>query len=49
MCAQLNKCVVVCGSVLQKEHSGDGSLTSSMLFKYERSKEHLFVLGWVRV
>ena len=35
---QLNKCVVVCGSVLQRGHSGDGCLTSSILFKYERSR-----------
>ena len=39
---QLNKCVVVCGFVLQREHSGDGCLTSSILFKYERCRGHLF-------
>ena len=49
MFAQLNKFVVVCGSVLQRGHSGDGCLTSPMLFKYERSKGHLFVLSWARV
>ena len=49
MFVQLNTCVVVCASVLQREHSGDGSLTSSILFKYERSMGHLFVLRWVRV
>ena len=49
MFAQLNKCVVVCGSVLQRGHSGDGCLTSSILFKYERSRGHLFVLSWARV
>ena len=48
MFGQLNKCVVVCGSVLQRGHSGDGCLTSSLLFKYERSMEHLFVLIWAR-
>ena len=42
MFVQLNKCVVVCGSVLQREHSGDGCLTSSILFKYERCMGHLF-------
>ena len=47
--AQLNKCVVVCGSVLQRGHSGDGCLSSSILFKYERSRGHLFVLSWARV
>ena len=46
---QLNKCVVVCGYVLQRGHSGDGCLTVSILFKYERSRGHLFVLSWARV
>ena len=49
MFVQLNKCIVVCGSVLQRGHSGDGCLTSSILFKYERSRGHLFVLSWARV
>ena len=49
MFVQLNKCVVVCGSVLQIGYSGDGCLTSSILFKYERSRGHLFVLSWARV
>ena len=48
MLDKLNKCVV-CGSDLQRGHSGDGCLTSSILFKYERSRGHLFVLSWVRV
>ena len=48
MFVQLNKRVVVCGSVLQK-HSGDGCLTSSILFKNERSRGHLFVLSRARV
>ena len=47
MFVQLNKCVVVCGSVLQS--SGDDCLTSSILFKYECSRGHLFVLSWARV
>ena len=43
---QLNKCVVVCDSVLQRGHSGDGCLTSLILFKYERSRGHfLFLVG----
>ena len=46
---QLNKCVVVCGSDVQKGHSGDGCLSSSILFKYERSRGLLFVLSWARV
>ena len=49
MLVQLNKCGVVCGSDLQRGHSGAGCLTSSILFKYERSIRHLFVLGWARV
>ena len=49
MFVQLNECVVLCGSVLQREHSGDGWLTSSILFKYERSRGHLFVLSWARI
>ena len=49
MFAQLNKCVVVWGSVLQRGHSGDGCLTSSILFKYERSRGYLFVLSWARL
>ena len=45
---QLNKCVV-CGSDLQRGHSGDGCLSSSILFIYERSRGHLFVLSWAMV
>ena len=40
MLVQLNKCVVVCGSDLQRGHIGDGCLTSSILFKYERRWGH---------
>ena len=47
MFVQLNKCVAVCGSVLQRGHSGNGYL--SILFKYERRWGHLFVLSWARV
>ena len=49
MLVQLNTCVVVCGSDLQRGHSGHGCLTSSILFKYERSRGHLFVLSWAMV
>ena len=49
MVVQLNKCVVVCGSNLQRGHSGDGCFTSSILFKYERSRGYLFVLSWASV
>ena len=35
-----NKCVVVCGSDLQRGHNGDGCLSSSILFKYESSRGH---------
>ena len=48
MLVQLIKCTVY-GSDLQREHSGDGCLPSSILFKYERSMGHLFVLSWARV
>ena len=39
----------MCSSVLQRGHSGDGCLTLSILFEYERSRGHLFVLSWARV
>ena len=39
----------MCGSVLQRGHSGDGCLTSLILFKYERNRGHLFVLSWTSV
>ena len=39
----------VCGSDLQRGHSGDGCLTLSILFKYARSRGHLFVLSWAGV
>ena len=48
MLVQLNKCVVVCGSDLQKGN-GDGCLSSSILRKYESCRGHLFVLSWARV
>ena len=48
MLVQLNKCVVVCGSDLQRGHSGDGCLSSSILFKYECSMGNLFLLTWAR-
>ena len=49
MLVQLNKCVVMCGSDLHRGHSGDGCLSSSILFKYERSRGHLFVINCARV
>ena len=39
----------MCGSVLQRGHSGDGCLTSSILLKYERGRGDVFVLSWTRV
>ena len=48
MLVKLNKCIV-CGSDWQRGHSGGGCLTSSILFKYERSSGHLFVLSSARV
>ena len=41
MLVQLNTYVVVCGSDLQRAHSGDGCLSSSILFKYESSRGHV--------
>ena len=48
MLVQLNKCAVVCGSDLQRGRA-DGCLSSSILFKYERSRGHLCVLSSTRV
>ena len=44
MLVQLTKCVVVCGSDLQRGVSGDGCLSSSILFKYESSRGHFSFL-----
>ena len=49
MLKQLNKYVVVCSSDLQRGHSGDGCLSSSILFNYECSMGYLIVLSWDRV
>ena len=48
MLMQLNNYIVVCGSNLQRGRA-DGCLSSSILYKYERSMGHLFVLSWTRV
>ena len=40
---------MLCGSDLQRGYSGDGCLSSSILFKYEHSRGHLFVLSWATV
>ena len=37
------KCIVVCGSDLQRRHSGDGCLFLSILFKYESSRGHFSI------
>ena len=39
----------MCDSDLQKRHSGDGCLPSSILFKYERGRGYSFVLSWAKV
>ena len=39
----------MCGTDLQRGHSGDRCLSSSILFKYESSRGHLFVLIWAMV
>ena len=48
MLVQLNKWVV-CVVLICRGHSGDGCLTLSILFKYNRSRGHLFVLSWAMV
>ena len=45
---QVNKCVVGCGYDLQMGHSGDGCLSSSILFKYESSRGHFWFLHLIR-
>ena len=47
MLVQLNRCVV-CGSDLQRGHSGDGCF-DFVDFVYRRSRGHVFVLSWARV
>ena len=49
MLVKFNKCVVACGSDLQRGHSSDGCLSSSILLKYECSIGHMFVMSWARV
>ena len=48
MLVQLNKCLVVCGSDLQRWHSGDGCLSSSIVFKFESSRGHFCFLHLIR-
>ena len=43
MLVQLNKCVV-CGSDLERGNSGDGCLSSLILFNYESSRGHFLFL-----
>ena len=38
----------MCCFDLQRGHSGDGCLSSLILFKYERGSGHLFVMSWAR-
>ena len=40
---------MLCVVLICRGHSGDGCWSSSILFKYERSMGHLFVLSWARV
>ena len=47
MLVQLNKWVV-CGSDLQRGHSSDGCLFSSILFKYESCRGHFWFLYLIR-
>ena len=45
---QLNKCLVVFGSIFQTEHSDDGWFSSMILFTYEGRVGDLFK-SWARV
>ena len=49
MCVQLNRCFVVCVSVLHKWQSGEVCVFTSTLCKYDLRKGDLFVLSWARV
>ena len=40
---------VVCVSMLQREHSGDGCVLASTLCKYDLRKGDLFFLSWAMV
>ena len=40
--------VLLCVVLICRGHIGDGWLSSSILFKYERSRGHLFVLSEAR-
>ena len=41
--------IVSCVWMLQRGHSGDGSVLASTLCKYDLRKGDLFVLSWARV
>ena len=49
LCVQLNKCFVVCFTVLQRGQYGEVGVFASTLCKYDLKKGNLFVLSWVRV
>ena len=40
--------MLLCVVLISRGHGGDGCLSSSILFKYERSRGHLFDLSWAR-
>ena len=39
----------MCSTILQRGHSGDGCLSSSIFFKYEYRVGHLFLLSWAKL
>ena len=48
MLVQLNKCIVVCCSDFKRRHSGDGCLSSSILFKYDSSRDNFWFVHLIR-
>ena len=49
ICGQLKRCCVVCSGMRQRGQSGDGCVEASILCRYHKRKEDLFVLSWARV
>ena len=49
ICGQLKRCCVVCSGMRQRGQSGDGCVEASILCRYHKRKEDLFVLSWAMV
>ena len=41
--------MLLCVVLICRGHNGDRCLSSSILFQYEYSMGHLFILNWARV